>query len=64
MRTSTSSRSRQLDRNSVLANLRMAAAFEEKDYDYKYVLGESFHSGNHGGVIFPDTMRWLLRDYK
>jgi enterochelin esterase family protein len=56
-------RSRQLDRNWVLANLRMAAAFEEKDYDYKYVLGENAHSGNHGGVIFPDTMRWLWRDY-
>jgi enterochelin esterase-like enzyme len=56
-------RSRQLDRNWVLANYRMAAAFEEKDYDYKYVLGEGPHSANHGGTIFPDTMRWLWRDY-
>ena len=56
-------RNRQLDRNWVLANYRMAAAFEEKDYDYKYVLGEGGHSGNHGGTIFPDTMRWLWRDY-
>jgi enterochelin esterase-like enzyme len=55
-------RSRQLDRNWVLANYRMAAAFEEKDYDYKYVLGEGAHSANHGGTIFPDTMRWLWRD--
>ena len=56
-------RNRQLDRNWVLANYRMAAAFEERDYDYKYVLGEGGHSGNHGGTIFPDTMRWLWRDY-
>jgi enterochelin esterase family protein len=41
----------------------MAAAFEEKDYDYTYVLGENARSGNHGGTIFPDTMRWLWRDY-
>ena len=51
------------DRNWVIANHRMAAALEEKDYDYKYVYGEGAHSGNHGGVIFPDTMRWLWRDY-
>ena len=56
-------RSRNLDRNWVLANYRMAAAFEEKDYDYKFVLGEGGHSANHGGTIFPDTMRWLWRDY-
>ena len=56
-------RSRQLDRNWVLANYRMAAAFEEKDYDYKYVLGEGAHNANHAGTIFPDTMRWLWRDY-
>jgi len=32
------------------------------DYDYKYVFGEGAHNGNHGGAIFPDTMRWLWRD--
>lgn len=56
-------RSRQLDRNWVLANLRMAAAFEEKDYDYKYVLGENAHNPSHAGSIFPDALRWLWRDY-
>jgi enterochelin esterase family protein len=49
--------------NWVAANHLMAAALEEKDYDYKYVYGEGAHSGNHGGTIFPDTMRWLWRDY-
>jgi enterochelin esterase family protein len=32
-------------------------------YDVKFVLGEGVHSGKHGGAIFPDTMRWLWRDY-
>jgi enterochelin esterase-like enzyme len=49
--------------NWVVANHNMAAALEEKDYDYKYVYGEGGHNGNHGGTIFPDTMRWLWRDY-
>jgi enterochelin esterase-like enzyme len=49
--------------NWVVANHLMAAVLEEKDYDYKYVFGEGGHNGNHGGVIFPDTMRWLWRDY-
>ncbi len=56
-------RNRQLDRNWVIANLNMAAVLEEKDYDFKFVLGEGGHSGNHGGAIFPDTMRWLWRDH-
>lgn len=50
--------------NWVIGNFNLAAALEEKDYDYKYVFGEGGHNGNHGGVIFPDTMRWLWRDYQ
>jgi enterochelin esterase family protein len=57
------SRNRNPERNWIIANHNMAAALEEKDYDYKYVYGEGAHSGNHGGAIFPDTMRWLWRDY-
>jgi len=49
--------------NWVVANHLLAAVLEEKDYDYKYVFGEGGHNGNHGGTIFPDTMRWLWRDY-
>jgi enterochelin esterase family protein len=56
-------RSRRAERNWVIANHNMAAALEEMDYDYKYVYGEGGHNGNHGGAIFPDTMRWLWRDY-
>jgi enterochelin esterase family protein len=50
--------------NWVEANALMHAALEFKDYDHKYVFGEGPHSGNHGGSIFPDTMRWLWRDYQ
>lgn len=32
-------------------------------YDVKTVWGEGAHNGKHGGAIFPDTMRWLWRDY-
>ena len=56
-------RNRRPDWNWVIANHNLAAALEEKDYDYKYVFGEGGHNGNHGGTIFPDTMRWLWRDY-
>jgi enterochelin esterase family protein len=48
--------------NWVIANHLLAAALEEKDYDYEYVYGEGGHNGNYGGTIFPDTMRWLWRN--
>jgi enterochelin esterase family protein len=54
-------RSRRPGWNWVIGNLNMAAALEEKDYDYKYVFGEGAHNGNHGGVILPDSLRWLWR---
>jgi enterochelin esterase family protein len=56
-------RSRRQGWNWVIGNFNMAAALEEKDYDYKYVFGEGAHNGNHGGTILPDTLRWLWRDY-
>ncbi len=49
--------------NWPLANQDMAAAFKYAGYDYKFVFGDGAHSGKHGGAIFPDTMRWLWRDY-
>ncbi len=50
--------------NWVIGNLNMATALEEKDYDYRYVLGDGAHNGNHGGVILPDSLRWLWRGYE
>ncbi len=45
------------------ANLAMASALVEKQYDHKFVWGEGVHSGRHGTAIFPDAMRWIWRDY-
>ncbi len=50
--------------NWPLANEQMAAAFEYSGYDYKFVLGTGKHSGRHGGAIFPETLRWIWRDWK
>ena len=47
-----------------LSNQQMAAALKFAQWDYKAVWGEGGHSGKHGGTIFPDTLRWLWRDWK
>jgi enterochelin esterase family protein len=49
--------------NWPLANQDMAAALKFAGYDYKFEFGDGGHSGKHGGAIFPDTMRWLWRDW-
>jgi enterochelin esterase family protein len=48
--------------NWPLANQQMAKAlaFRER-YDYQFVYGHGRHSGNHGGAILPDSLRWLWR---
>jgi enterochelin esterase-like enzyme len=45
------------------ANQAMAAVFKEKGYDYQFIAGDGGHTAKHGGSIFPDTMRWIWRDY-
>ena len=49
--------------NWPLANQDMAAALKFMGYDYTFVLGDGGHSGKHGGAIFPETLRWLWRDW-
>jgi enterochelin esterase family protein len=49
--------------NWPLANQDMAAALKFAGYDYKFEFGDGGHTGKHGGSIFPDTMRWLWRDW-
>ena len=44
-----------------LANLSMAAALRYMNYDYRFVYGDGGHNGRHGGVILPDSLRWLWR---
>ena len=51
------------ERDWFLQNQAMVAALKEKDYDYKYVLGDGGHTQKHGSAIFPDQLRWLWRDY-
>jgi enterochelin esterase-like enzyme len=49
--------------NWPLANQDMAAALKFMSYDHTFVLGDGGHSGKHGGAIFPETLRWLWRDW-
>jgi len=50
--------------NWPLANRQMAQALSYHDYDYKLVFGTEGHNGKHGGVIFPDSLRWLWRGWQ
>lgn len=44
-----------------LANLQMVAALKYRDYDHTFVGGTDGHTGEHGGAILPDSLRWLWR---
>lgn len=50
--------------NWPLSNQQMAAALKFSNYDYKFEYGVGGHNYTHGGVIFPDSVRWLWRDYQ
>jgi hypothetical protein len=45
-----------------LANQDMAAALAFGQYDFKFVLGNGFHSDKHGRALLPEALRWLWRD--
>ncbi|MFT6180921.1 MAG: enterochelin esterase family protein [Akkermansiaceae bacterium] len=45
-----------------LSNLQMEKALKFRGYDYKFVGGEEGHNGKHGGVVFPETLRWIWRE--
>jgi enterochelin esterase family protein len=47
--------------NWLSENLQVAAALAERDYDFRFVLGDGGHDTNHCGVILPDALRWLWR---
>ncbi len=49
--------------NWALANLQMDSALMFARYDYRFEMGTGGHDLKHGGAIFPDTLRWLWRDY-
>lgn len=44
-----------------LANRTMASALTFAGYDTQFVMGDGAHNGKHGGVILPDSLRWLWR---
>lgn len=50
--------------NWPLANKQMETALAFMEYDYRMVWGNGAHSGKHGGSIFPETMKWLWRDFR
>jgi enterochelin esterase family protein len=50
--------------NWPLANQTLARSLAFARYDYQFVYGHGGHSYTQGRAIFPDTLRWLWRDYK
>lgn len=50
--------------NWLLANRTLASALAYRGYDHRLEVGEGGHSLAHGGAIFPDTLRWLFRDWR
>ena len=46
-----------------LSNLQMENSLKFKGYDHKFVGGTGGHSGKHGGVLMPESLKWLWRDH-
>jgi len=46
-----------------LANLAMANALKQKEYDFHFSFGKGSHNSGHGAAEFPEEMIWLWRDY-
>ncbi|MEW9673436.1 alpha/beta hydrolase [Ammoniphilus sp. 3BR4] len=49
--------------NLIIANQDLASALSYRGYDHQFVFGVGGHTLKHGASIFPNTMRWLWRDY-
>lgn len=49
--------------NFTLGNLNLASALQFAKYDYRLEMGPGGHDLSHGGELFPETMRWIWRDY-
>lgn len=52
-----------IEGNWTMANLNMESALMFARYDYRFEMGSGGHTLVHGGAIFPDTLRWIWRDY-
>ncbi len=44
-------------------NIKMVAALTKKGYDVNYCWGIGTHSNKQGGMMMPEMLRWLWRDY-
>jgi enterochelin esterase-like enzyme len=49
--------------NWFLANQTLAKSLEFAGYDFRSDWGAGFHNYLHGRAIFPDSLRWLWREY-
>jgi enterochelin esterase-like enzyme len=49
--------------NWTIGNLKMESALKFARYDYRFEMGTGGHEMNFGYSIFPETLRWLWRDY-
>lgn len=50
--------------NWPLANDQMAAALTFAGYENRLVVLSGNHSGDHGGTVLPEALRWLFRDWR
>lgn len=51
--------------NWPIANQQLHAALKYMGYDVRFEFAEGYgHNGVHGGMLFPDAMRWLWRKEK
>jgi enterochelin esterase family protein len=46
-----------------LGNINMESALKYARYDHRFEMGTGGHDLAHGGAIFPETLRWIWRDY-
>ncbi len=46
-----------------MANQTLERALTFSGYDVKHAWGDGGHSGKQGTALFPDTLRWLWRDW-
>jgi enterochelin esterase family protein len=51
------------DRDWHYQNVRLVDAMTKKGYDVNYCWGIGVHGQKQGGVMLPEMMRWLWRDY-
>lgn len=49
--------------NWTLGTINMESALMFARYDYRVEMGTGGHDLRHGGAIFPETLRWIWRDY-